>query len=167
MFMPQRPYLPLGTLRAAITYPTEPTRFDDAAVGLVLQEVDLDHFRPSLDQEARWDKDLSLDEQRRLAFARMLLHAPQWVFLDDAMSALEEQHRQLMTSIFERKLPRTAVISMSRVSANGAFYSRTLHLLRHSGGAPLHLAPRPRQTPHSQRLASSLRSGIVDDYPGG
>ena len=78
-FMPQRPYLPLGTLRAAVCYPAEPGRFDEAAVVAALERVDLGHLVPSLDRTERWDRQLPLDEQQRLAFARLLLHAPRWV----------------------------------------------------------------------------------------
>ena len=78
-FMPQRPYLPLGTLRAAVCYPAEPGHFDEAAVVAALERVDLGHLVPSLDRTDRWDRQLPLDEQQRLAFARLLLHAPRWV----------------------------------------------------------------------------------------
>ena len=78
-FIPQRPYLPLGTLRAAVCYPAEPGRFDEAAVSAALERVDLGDLVPSLDRTDRWDRQLPLDEQQRLAFARLLLHAPRWV----------------------------------------------------------------------------------------
>ncbi|MGH6945577.1 MAG: ABC transporter ATP-binding protein/permease, partial [Geminicoccaceae bacterium] len=92
MFMPQRPYLPLGRLHAAVSYPAEPGRFDDAAVRAALARVDLGHHAPSLDQVERWDRKLSLDEQQRLAFARLLLHKPRWVFLDEATAALDDEN---------------------------------------------------------------------------
>ncbi|MGH6885922.1 MAG: ABC transporter ATP-binding protein/permease, partial [Geminicoccales bacterium] len=98
-FMPQRPYLPLGTLRAAVCYPAEPGHFDEAAVVAALERVDLGHLLPSLDRMERWDRQLPLDEQQRLAFARLLLHAPRWVVLDDAISALSETHRRLVLSL--------------------------------------------------------------------
>ena len=78
-FMPQRPYLPLGTLRAAVCYPAEPGHFDEAAVVAALERVDLGDLVPSLDRTERWDRQLPLDEQQRLAVARLLLHAPRWV----------------------------------------------------------------------------------------
>jgi putative ATP-binding cassette transporter len=144
MFMPQRPYLPLGSLHAAVSYPAEPERFESAEVSTALERVGLDYLVPSLEREQRWDRDLSLDEQQRLAFARLLLHQPRWVMLDDAMAALEEDHRQLMLSIFEDELADAAVISIGRSPAHNGFYSRVLHFRRLSEGAvPL----RPRSCP--------------------
>jgi vitamin B12/bleomycin/antimicrobial peptide transport system ATP-binding/permease protein len=144
MFMPQRPYLPLGSLQAAVSYPAEPERFDGAAVGRALQRVGLDHLVPLLDREERWDKDLSLDEQQRLAFARLLLHEPRWILLEDATGALEEDHRRLVMSIFEQELAHAAVISVSR-SAEKSFYTRVLEFRRWPDGVvPVRLHPRPR-----------------------
>ncbi len=104
MFMPDRPYLPLGTLAAAVCYPSEPGCLDEAAVGAALERVDLGHLLPALGREDRWDKVLGLDEQQRLAFARLLLQAPRWVVMDDAMDALEPAQRRRMLSIFEQEL---------------------------------------------------------------
>jgi vitamin B12/bleomycin/antimicrobial peptide transport system ATP-binding/permease protein len=146
MFMPQRPYLPLGSLHAAVSYPAEPERFDSAAVGAALERVGLDYLVPSLEREQRWDKDLSLDEQQRLAFARLLLHQPRWVLLDDAMGALEEDHRRPMLSIFENELAEAAVVSIGRSPAHNGFYSRILHYRRLSGDT-VPLRPRSRPAP--------------------
>jgi putative ATP-binding cassette transporter len=144
MFMPQRPYLPLGSLHAAVSYPADPGRFDGAAVGRALERVGLDHLVPLLDREQRWDKDLSLDEQQRLAFARLLLHQPRWVLLEDATGALEEEHRRLVMSIFEHELAGAAVISVSR-STDKSFYTRVLEFSRWPDGVvPVRLHPRPR-----------------------
>jgi vitamin B12/bleomycin/antimicrobial peptide transport system ATP-binding/permease protein len=143
MFMPQRPYLPLGSLRAAVSYPAEPGRFDDLAVGAALMRVGLGHLVSTLDQEQRWDRNLPLEEQQRLAFARLLLHPPRWVLIDDAMGALDEEQRQLMLSVFDHELADAAVISIGRSPAHGGFFSRVLHFRRLSeGAAPVPLRPR-------------------------
>ena len=134
MFMPQRPYLPLGTLRAAVTYPAEPGHFDDAAVRAALERVDLDNLVPSLDRSERWDRQLPLDEQQRLAFARVLLHRPRWVVLDDATGALGEEHRRLVLSIFEQELAGSAVIRLGRDPAVDRFRGRVLHIVERPGG---------------------------------
>jgi putative ATP-binding cassette transporter len=144
MFMPQRPYLPLGSLHAAVSYPTEPERFESAEVSAALERVGLEYLVPSLEREQRWDRDLSLDEQQRLAFARLVLHQPSWVLLDDAMGALEEDHRQLVLSLFDNELADAAVISIGRTPAHHGFYSRVLHFRRLSEGA---LSFRPRSRP--------------------
>jgi putative ATP-binding cassette transporter len=156
MFMPQRPYLPLGSLHAAVSYPAEPERFESAEVGAALERVGLDYLVPSLDREQRWDKDLSLDEQQRLAFARLLLHQPRWVLLDDAMGALEEDQRRLMLSIFEDELADAAVISVGRSPAHNGFYTRTLHFRRLSEGA-VPLRPRARPAPSVAAFAAVER----------
>ncbi|MGH6901338.1 MAG: ATP-binding cassette domain-containing protein, partial [Geminicoccaceae bacterium] len=141
MFMPQRPYLPLGTLRAAVSYPAEPSRFDDAAVRAALERVDLGHLASALERTERWDRLLSLDEQQRLAFARLLLHAPRWVVLDDATGALDEDHRRLMLSIFERELAGTAVIRLGRDPAPDGFWDRVLRIVELPDGPCLRSRP--------------------------
>ena len=114
MFMPQRPYLPLGTLRAAVCYPAAPGHFDEAAVVGALERVDLGHLVPSLERTERWDRQLPLDEQQRLAFARLLLHAARWVVLDDAISDLDEAHRRLVLSLQDRELVGITLIRLGR-----------------------------------------------------
>jgi vitamin B12/bleomycin/antimicrobial peptide transport system ATP-binding/permease protein len=128
MFMPQRPYLPPGTLRAAVSYPAEAGRFDDAAVRAAIERFELEHLAPALDREGRWDRQLALDEQQRLAFARMLLHAPRWIFLDDAFSALGEDHRELVTEIFKHDFAGVSVIRFGRDRAPDGSWDRTLHV---------------------------------------
>jgi putative ATP-binding cassette transporter len=144
MFMPQRPYLSLGTLRGAVCYPAASGFCDDTAVRAALERVDLGRLVPSLDREERWDKVLSLEEQQRLAFARLLVHAPRWVLLDEAMGALDAEHRRLVLSIFERDLAGAAVISVDRSRANHGFYARALHVARLPGPC-LRTRPRPRR----------------------
>jgi vitamin B12/bleomycin/antimicrobial peptide transport system ATP-binding/permease protein len=130
MFMPQRPYLPPGTLRAAVSYPTEPGRFGDAAIRAALERVGLGPLARSLDRDDRWDRTLSLDEQQRLAFARLLLHAPRWVFLDDAIGALDGDHQRLVLSIFGHELAGAAVIRFCRDRARAGSWNRTLHVIQ-------------------------------------
>ena len=113
-FMPQRPYLPLGTLRAAVCYPAEPGRFDEAAVVAALERVDLGHLVPSLDRTERWDQQLPMDEQQRLAFARLLPHAPRWVVLDDAVSALSDLHLRRVLSLSDREMVGATLIRLGR-----------------------------------------------------
>jgi len=138
MFMPQRPYLPLGTLRAAVSYPAEPGHFDDLAVRAALERVDLGHLAPALDRAERWDRQLSLDEQQRMAFARLLLHEPRWVVLDDAIGALDEDHRRLVLSIFERELTGATLIRLGRDPAPDGIWNRMLHIVELPGGPCLH-----------------------------
>jgi putative ATP-binding cassette transporter len=137
-FMPQRPYLPLGTLRAAVCYPAEPGRFEEAVVVATLERVDLGHLVPSLDRVERWDRQLPLDEQQRLAFARLLLHAPRWVVADDAVGALSDSHRRLVLSLCDRELVDATLIRLGRDSVLDRFWNRTLHIIERPGGPYLH-----------------------------
>jgi putative ATP-binding cassette transporter len=145
MFMPPQPYLPSATLRAAIAYPAEPGRFETGAVEDALRRVRLDYLLPSLDREARWDRELSLDEQQRLACARMTLHAPKWIVLDDAMSAIAEEYRPLIMGLFDGVLAGSAVICMSRAPARDTSYSRVIRLLHLSRDLPFRLGTPERQ----------------------
>ena len=140
-FMPQRPYLPLGTLRAAVCYPAEPGRFDETAVLAALERVDLGHLVPSLDRTERWDRQLPLDEQQRLAFARLLLHAPRWVVADDPFSALGENHRRRVLSFCDHELVGATLIRLGRDSVLNGFWSQTLHTIERPGGPQLRAGP--------------------------
>jgi len=84
----------------------------------------------SLDREAHWDKDLSLDEQQSLAFVRVLLHAPKWVLLNDALSALDPSQRKVVREAFRKDLAGMTVISAGRSKLEDDFYTKTLHLQR-------------------------------------
>ncbi len=141
MFMPQRPYMPLGTLRGAIAYPDPPDAFGDADIKAVVRRMGLDDFLPMLDVEGRLDKQLSLGEQQLVGFARLLLHRPAWIFLDEATSALDEVNQHRVMSIFDEELSGAAVLSIGHRPGLEAFHTRTLHLVRTPDGAMLHHAP--------------------------
>jgi vitamin B12/bleomycin/antimicrobial peptide transport system ATP-binding/permease protein len=130
MFLPQQPYLPLGSLRSAISYPAETGSFGDDPMRTALGRVGLSRLAGSLDRRARWDKDLTLDEQQALAFARVLLHAPKWVFIDDALSASEPAVRKTVMEVFQRELAGSTVLSTGRGNSEDGIYARTLHLIR-------------------------------------
>jgi putative ATP-binding cassette transporter len=141
--------MPLGTLRAAVCYPTEPGRFEDAIVVAALERVDLGHLVPMLDRTERWDRELPLDEQQRLAFARLLLHAPRWVVLDDALSALGDEHRRLVISLKDRELADSTLIRLGRDSVLDEAWDRTLHIVERPAGPKLRAEPssEPRAAP--------------------
>lgn len=142
MFMPQRPYLPLGTMRSAIAYPDAPDAFSAAEIETAMKRVGLSEFLPALDFEGRLDKSLSLGQQQLVGFARLLLHRPSWVFLDEATSALDELSQKRVMSIFERELKGATVLSIGHRPGLETFHTSTLHLLRTPVGARLH--PRRR-----------------------
>ncbi len=173
MFMPQRPYLPLGTMRAAITYPDPPDAFAAADIIAVIKRIGLEDFLPMLDVEERLDKHLSLGEQQLIGFARLLLHKPGWVFLDEATSALDEVSQHRVMSIFEHELSRAAVLSIGHRPGLEAFHTRTLHLIRTPDGAMLH-HKRPSPQPAGERgqppeagldVATGLQMAVVAALP--
>ncbi|MFO0986131.1 MAG: ABC transporter ATP-binding protein/permease [Alphaproteobacteria bacterium] len=133
MFVPARPYLPLATLRAAVTYPDDAADFDDSAVHAALARVGLGHLAPRLGEEERWDKTLTPEEQHGIAFARLLLHAPRWVFLEDT-SSLSREHQLLVRRIFADELAETAVIGCATSRDLAGFYARTIALRRRGAG---------------------------------
>ena len=137
MFMPQRPYLPLGTLHAAVTYPAPARQFPPAAVAAALERCGLGKLAGRLEEEARWDQTLSLGEQQRLAFARLLLHRPRWVFLDEATAALDEANQAAMLGLFGEELAGTGLVSIGHRPGLDAFHDRTLTLVRARDGARL------------------------------
>ncbi len=128
MFLPQRPYLPPGPLRDALTYPMDASSFTDDEICAALNRTEMGHHEVSLDQVKNWDKELTSDELQTLTFARLLLHKPQWVFIDEMVDALDEERRKTAMSIFERELPETAVITIARREVKNGFYTRVLRL---------------------------------------
>jgi putative ATP-binding cassette transporter len=153
MFMPQRPYLPLGTLSAALAYPAPPKRFPHAAQEEALRRCGLEHLVPRLEEEDRWDRILSLGEQQRLAFARLLLHQPRWVFMDEATAALDEANQDAMMRLFREELAKCALVSIGHRPGLDAYHDRTLSLVRGAEGAKL-TARRRRPAPPARRAAA-------------
>jgi putative ATP-binding cassette transporter len=141
MFMPQRPYLPLGTLRAALTSPDAPDSIEMDEVESALKRVGLTELLPMLDVPARFDKSLSLGQQQLIGFARLLLHKPCWVFLDEATSALDELSQRRVMSIFDDELCGATVVSIGHRPGLEQFHTRVLHLVRNPEGATLHQGP--------------------------
>ena len=80
--MPRQPYVPLGTLRAALAYPSPEDTYKDEELVVVLRQTGLERLSSSLNRDARWDKELADEEQQRLALARILLHKPRWVVIE-------------------------------------------------------------------------------------
>jgi putative ATP-binding cassette transporter len=108
LFLPQRPYLPLGTLRRAVAYPLAAGDVPDEAVTEALTAVGLAHLVPRLDEEAAWDRRLSGGEQQRIAFARAILSRPDWLFLDEATASLDPDAESALYALLRARLPRTA-----------------------------------------------------------
>jgi putative ATP-binding cassette transporter len=132
MMLPQRPYFPVGTLMAAIVYPAEPDVFGADRVADVLVAVGLPQLASQLEQEAHWNRMLSLGEQQRLGLARALLHRPQFLFLDEATASLDEASEAALYHLLEEKLPASTIVSIGHRSTLEAFHHRNVVLI-HDG----------------------------------
>ena len=130
MMLPQRPYFPVGSLQAAIVYPAEASAFGSDQVRDALIAVGLPQLAPQLAEEAHWNRMLSLGEQQRLGLARALLHAPQYLFLDEATASLDEASEAALYRLIEEKLPATTIVSIGHRSTLEAFHQRNVEFTR-------------------------------------
>ena len=130
MMLPQRPYFPVGSLRAAIAYPGQESAFSPEQVGETLQAVGLPKLASRLDEDAHWNRMLSLGEQQRLGIARALLHAPQFLFLDEATASLDEPSEAALYQLLKDRLPATTIVSIGHRSTLEAFHQRDVTLTR-------------------------------------
>jgi vitamin B12/bleomycin/antimicrobial peptide transport system ATP-binding/permease protein len=128
MLLPQRPYVPIGTLRSAVTYPALIDAFDDDAIIAALKQVQLPHLIGLLDTDDQWAQRLSGGEQQRLAIARALLAKPDWLFLDEATASLDEQLELKMYQAIQEHLPTTAIVSIGHRSTLIALHDRVINM---------------------------------------
>jgi putative ATP-binding cassette transporter len=135
--LPQRPYVPSGTLRRAVAYPGAEDDWRDEVVCEALHKVGLDHLKEKIGEEGPWDQTLSGGEKQRLAFARLLLHNPDIVVLDEATSALDEKSQDKMMEMVTAELPKATIVSVAHRAELEAFHSRKIVLERRKGGAKL------------------------------
>ena len=160
-FLPQRSYLPTGTLRAAITYPRHVSQIPEADICKALGLVGLTQLIPSLDIDKPWDKYLSGGEQQRLAFARVLIHKPTLVILDEATSALDVPNEARMMELFTHHLFATTVISVAHRPSLYAYHNRVVTLRRRQTGSGVDIQNASSTLQHRMReaLVSISRSG--------
>ena len=130
LYMPRTPYLPPGTLREVLAYPSTTETFGAAAYANALIRLKLERLVPMLDASQRWERELSEDEQQTLAFARVLLHAPPWVLIDEVLDSLDVDARQGILDIFVKDLAHTGVIHIGRADVHDHLFSRVLHLVK-------------------------------------
>ena len=141
MLVPQRPYFPLATLAAAVGYPAQAGTFDDGRVAEALVAVGLPELVARLGEEAHWNRMLSLGEQQRLAIARALLHAPDYLFLDEATASLDEAAEAALYRLLQDRLKGTAIISIGHRSTLGAFHGRRVELVPNEASYRVREAP--------------------------
>lgn len=135
--LPQRPYIPSGSLRRAVAYPKAAEDWTLEEIKGALNAVELSYLGDRLEDEAPWDQTLSGGEKQRLAFARLLLHNPDIVVLDEATSALDEKSQGKMMETIIRDLPDVTIVSVAHRAELEAFHSRKITLERREGGAKL------------------------------
>ncbi|MFC7538526.1 ATP-binding cassette domain-containing protein [Siccirubricoccus deserti] len=128
LFLPQRPYLPLGSLRRVLCYPRDAAEFDDATVQAALADAGLGHLSSRLDEADAWDRRLSGGEQQRVALARALLLQPDWLFLDEATASLDPEAEARFYGLLKERLPRTTLVSIAHRPAVAQYHQRALRV---------------------------------------
>ena len=131
--MPPKPYLPIGPLRAAVSYPALPGSYSDDDIRRALVDAQLPGLIDQLDREEVWSQRLSSGEQQRVAIARALLMRPDWLFLDESTSAVDEKLEADLYAVLARRLPNTTLVSIGHRSAVIRLHQRRLEM-RSAGG---------------------------------
>ncbi|MGO6818103.1 ABC transporter ATP-binding protein/permease [Rhizobium leguminosarum] len=135
--LPQRPYIPSGTLRRAVAYPGAADSWPLDEIKSALAKVGLDYLNDKIEEDAPWDQTLSGGEKQRLAFARLLLHQPDIIVLDEATAALDEKSQDKMMQMVIDELPEVTILSVAHRAELEVFHSRKITLERREGGAKL------------------------------
>ncbi|KWD70966.1 ABC transporter ATP-binding protein/permease [Burkholderia ubonensis] len=130
MFVPQTSYLPIGTLKAALTYPATADTYSDDACRDALRACRLEEYVDRLGETAHWTRVLSPGEQQRLAGARVLLHKPDFLFLDEATSALDADNEARLYHLFNERLPQAAIVSIAHRESLAAYHGGTINVER-------------------------------------
>jgi putative ATP-binding cassette transporter len=138
MVVPQKPYIPIATLRSAVTYPAVADTYADDDIRRALTDAQLGSLAGELDREDVWSQRLSGGEQQRLALARALLLRPEWLLLDESTSALDEKLEAELYAMLAKRLPNTTVVSIGHRSTLAAFHRRRLEMMAEGD----HFAPR-------------------------
>jgi putative ATP-binding cassette transporter len=135
-YMPRgTPYLPRGTLAEALSYAMEPANYSREAMVAALASVGLQRLEPLLNKTGRWERELSMDEQLRLGFARVVLQAPPWLVMDEAFGAFEDDTLELIIDVLSDKLAHTGIIHIgSAGEAHSRLFTQVVHLVKAPGG---------------------------------
>ncbi|QLL14343.1 ABC transporter ATP-binding protein/permease [Pseudomonas chlororaphis] len=130
LFLPQKPYLPIGSLREALSYPQSGDTYPQERYAQVLETCRLPHLVSRLDESNHWQRMLSPGEQQRLAFARALLYAPQWLYMDEATSAMDEEDEATLYQALIDQLPGLSIVSVGHRSSLKRFHPRHIRIER-------------------------------------
>jgi putative ATP-binding cassette transporter len=128
LFLPQKPYLPIGTLKAVLSYPQDDSVYSAERYAQVLETCRLPHLVERLDEANHWQRMLSPGEQQRLAFARALLFAPQWLYMDEATSAMDEEDEATLYQALIDELPGLSIVSVGHRSSLKRFHGRHVRI---------------------------------------
>jgi vitamin B12/bleomycin/antimicrobial peptide transport system ATP-binding/permease protein len=137
MIIPQKPYMPMGTLRSALLYPFEQKPVGDDRLIEVLSGVGLQHLAHRLSEQDRWDQILGTGERQRIAVARALIHTPDVLVVDDGLSSLEGSAQQALLELVAAEMPHTAILTFGQRERADNFDQRRLVLETRSGGSIL------------------------------
>lgn len=140
LFMPPRPYMPAGPLRDAIDYPTEEATaaHDDMVIGNALRRVGLEALVTRLDENAKWDQVLSVEDQQRVGFARLLLKRPDWIFMEEAFDTLDANGEKAMIEVLRQEFDKATIIAIGHGETLNGFETRQFVLERKDGLSELH-----------------------------
>ena len=145
LFLPQRPYIPLGTLRRVVSYPHPSDTYSQEAIARALEDAGMPQLVARLDNDENWPMQLSGGEQQRVALARALLAQPDWLFLDEATASLDPAAEAELYRTLRDRLPNTTLVSIAHRPSVAAFHERRLVLQREEGKpgelVPVALAP--------------------------
>ena len=142
-FLPRRPYLPNVTLRELIAYPQRVENFELPVFGEALGRVGLARLVSMLDRVSRWDEELNWDDQQRLMLARLLIHRPRWLVLDEMLDSIDGETRSRAFEIFSKDLRNSAILHIGRGNAAVPSFTRLVRIVKHPGMRSL-----ARREPH-------------------
>jgi vitamin B12/bleomycin/antimicrobial peptide transport system ATP-binding/permease protein len=133
LFLPQKPYIPIGTLRDAVKYPDVHSTASDAEIAVALEAAELGRLKARLDETAHWSNILSGGEQQRLAIARALVFKPDWLFMDEATASLDQDNEAAIYKALKARLPNTTIVSIGHSPALQQWHDRKIELQRKPG----------------------------------
>jgi len=162
-FLPQRAYIPHGTLRQVLQYPAVQAEVSDDVLAQALERCGLQRLIPRLNEEDRWDKQLSGGEQQRIGFARLLIHHPDIVIMDEATAALDVHSQASMMELFRHELANATVISVGHRPELEEYHTRKLSLRRHVSAEEAADFESLRRRKLAQLLRRSLRPRAPPD----
>ena len=151
-YMPRTPYLPPGTLREALAYPAAVDKFKSADYSGALARLGLEHLEPMLDVSKRWDHELTEDEQQRLEFATLVLHAPHWVLIDEVLDSLDPDSLERVSEVLTKDLRHAGIVYIGRADVRDGLFSRVVHLIKD---------PALRRLPRKEAPMAAARSAAA------